>query len=146
MSIREPNKFGAAVPEQIAAFEARHRIQLPADYRRFMLENNGGRPLQNIHPRLQTDVNWLFGFNREPAWASLDWNIENYRGRLPPHCLPLACDSGGNLFLLRLDRAHHGVIVFWDHEREVEADDGTHIQGMPVAAKNFSDFLAQLTD
>ncbi len=146
MSIREPNKFGAATPGEIVAFEAKHRIKLPADYRRFILDNNGGRPVKNIHPALQTDVNWLFGLNREPAWASIEWNMETYQDRIPGRSIPLACDSGGNLYLQLLDRDHHGWIIFWDHEREPNAIIGKDLAGMPVAANSFTAFLEQLTD
>ena len=145
-SVREPNKFGAARPEELAAFEAQQQVELPPDYRQFILDNNGGRPQKNIHPALQTDVNWLFGFNRKPDWASIYWNIETYEGRLPERTLPLGCDSGGNLYLQRLDREHYGAIVFWDHEREAEAGGGARIAGMPVVADGFSAFLDQLTE
>jgi hypothetical protein len=40
--------------EQIAAFEKEHDVKLPADYRAFLMQHNGGRPEPN-HLKLKTD-------------------------------------------------------------------------------------------
>lgn len=134
--IREPNKFGELNIDSIELFELRFGVSLPEDYKQFLLSTNGGRPVDNIHPKVQTDVHWFLGLNKEPLWSSLYFNIEIYASRLPPGTIPIAGDSGGNLFVMRLDGEADGTIGFWSHEQESSV--------IEPLATNFTQFLMQL--
>lgn len=130
------NPYGAIGTGEIDEFEAKNDLYLPADYRDFLLHSNGGRPMKNVHPGVQTDVHWIFGLNSAPEWASLQAQMDLYANRLPAHVLPFAGDSAGNLFVMHLDAETPGAISFWSHE--------TDSQELEPVAPTLSEFLQQL--
>lgn len=138
--IEEPGKHLSAA--ELDAFEKQARLQLPHEYRAFLLETNGGIPdpdIVEVHgaPGSPTDVQVLFGIARRVDSSDLLWNREEFSDRLEARLLPIACDSGGNLFCLSLSGNDSGSVLYVDLE-----------QSAPVeyrVAETFGEFLAQLT-
>jgi hypothetical protein len=45
--VREPSKFGTLDIQDLLFFEEDNKIELPEDYKNFLINYNGGRPLKN---------------------------------------------------------------------------------------------------
>jgi len=94
--------------------------KLPASYRDFLLRRNGGRPQPDIIdidglPGGSTDIQIFFGVGRSVETSNLSWNIAFIRKRLPERpLLPIACDSGGNIFCLDIVGEFSGRVVYCD--------------------------------
>ena len=66
---------------ELAAFEQRHNLSLPPDYRAFMLEHNGGMPRPEVlNSKHGSTLIWLLyslengdPFDLNIACVSLDW-------------------------------------------------------------------------
>jgi cell wall assembly regulator SMI1 len=118
--IRDP---GQPIGEQeVAAFECELGARLPADYRQFLLTNNGGRPVLDVVDIAgllgsPTDVQVFFGLRRKFESSQLSWNLQLIAQRcLGQRVLPIACDSGGNLFCLQVSDGDGGTssVVYLD--------------------------------
>ncbi|MBA4055749.1 MAG: hypothetical protein C0490_13620 [Marivirga sp.] len=115
------NNFGPELtPAQIEILEAETGILLPKDYREFLLICNGGIPNQDKNivdipeaPGSPTDVQVFFGIGRAVHSSDIKWNITLIKERCSDDDLiPIACDSGGNIFCLRPNKDKHDVIYF----------------------------------
>jgi cell wall assembly regulator SMI1 len=114
---------------------------LPEAYRAFLLENNGGRPDLDVidipteHFR-RTDVKIFFGLYDELDANNLLWHLDWLEGCLENHLLPIADDSGGNLFVLVLDEEDYGQVYYFD---------AAEIPPRPYfVAKDFNEFLSKI--
>jgi hypothetical protein len=94
--------------DQIATLEHELGAKLSKAYYRFLIMNNGGRPSHDVIdivglPGSPTDVQVFFGIDRSIESSNLSWNLAIITERCPKwHVLPIACDSGGNLFCLKV--------------------------------------------
>ncbi len=103
--------------------------KLPADYREFLLTQNGGRPDQREfkigdadQPYSDSLINIFFGVHDErykglDGWKndySLEYQYRNRRREIDSDFLPVANDPFGNFVCLSLIE---GGIFFWDHEQ-----------------------------
>lgn len=146
MIIEEANRFGKINPDDIIDFEKANNVQVPLDYVSFLEKYNGGRPTPNYVPGARSDVDWIYGMHQGPGWSNLFDAIETYQGRIPSWYMPIAHDSGGNLYLMSLFGKNHGYIAFWRHEFEGEGDADQYFDNMSFVAKSFQEFLGQLTE
>lgn len=128
--------------EDIDAIERALDARLTHDYRDFLLQFNGGAPsLDTVDvpgaPGSPTDVQVFFGIGRSIESSDLIWNLSLVSDRCPEcHLLPIACDSGGNLFCLKVDQGVASAVVYCD----LESPDCALY---PVAAC-FGDFINRL--
>ncbi len=76
-----------------------------------------GQFLRAIDPGTPTDVQVLFGIRRTIKSSNLSWNRQTFANRIPRELVPIACDSGGNLFCLRVLGPAYGKIVYVDLEQ-----------------------------
>ncbi len=144
--LEESNPYGHVNPVDIVEFEETNEVSLPADYKNFLLEHNGGRPEPNILSEPATDVQWLFGMIEEPAWASLFNALDVYEGRIPAWYMPIGIDSGGNLFIMSLFEENKGIIALWWHEDEAEQNGADYFDNLTPVADSFTEFVSLLTD
>jgi cell wall assembly regulator SMI1 len=133
-----------ATAQAIEAFAARFDQGLPAAYRAFLAEHNGGRPepgtvyLADIEDRVMVDA--FFGLGEEELdLVTIDQMND---GRLPEACFSFAKDPFGNEFVLDLE---DGSVVYWDcngdyAEYEGDGDD----EDLFEVAVSFEAFLGML--
>lgn len=116
---------------------------LPNQYRSFLLAHNGGRPSPDTidiedAPFQSTDIQVFHGIDTEIESSDLLWNLEVLEGCKDNKLLPIACDSGGNIFMLDLSKEHHGEVLYFD---------SAEVPPRPYfLAKDFNGFLAQIRD
>jgi hypothetical protein len=141
-TIVDPQPGGPTNFDQIAAFEARIGYPLPAPYRAFLLQYNGGHPHPDafvLHANRSDeedivfcffplrnlsigpiDVAELDGLRTWPlhcAWDDLQNDLENrYETKLDPPLLPIGTDGSSNYISLVLTGDNVGAVVFLDHE------------------------------
>lgn len=95
---------------EVAALEGELGAKLPSDYRQFLIEKNGGKPVPNVVdveglPGSPTDVQVFFGIGRNTQSSELNWNLALVADRCPGRqLLPIACDSWGRAFLFERNR------------------------------------------
>jgi hypothetical protein len=104
--------------DTVKAVEKKYAIQLPDDYLKFLLENNGGFPRPNCVTfteagrKTASDVFCFFAIRDKRAWASMEWHLDTFSDRLPKKTVPIARDSCGNLWLLAVGRENAGSVFF----------------------------------
>jgi SMI1-KNR4 cell-wall len=104
----------------IAEIEAIAGGNLPTSYKDFLLKNNGGIPTPDTididgAPGSPTDVQVFFGVGRDVESSNLSWNIHLMGDRLQAHdFLPIACDSGGNIFCLGVSKKSLKRVIYCD--------------------------------
>jgi hypothetical protein len=118
--------------------------ELPESYKAFLLRENGGVPKPDTididrAPGSPTDVQVFFGIGRGVESSDLFWNINLMSKRSPNHrLLPVACDSGGNMFCLDVFSEFPGRVMYCD------------LSGPDIAfyevAPNFESFLEKIRD
>ena len=102
---------------EIIALEEKIGAEIPDEYRGFLLSNNGGRPEPDgveVPGYDETDVQILFGLGRSIRSSCIDWNMESLRTRLPELAIPIASDSGGNVFCLSIKKGSQGSVFYLD--------------------------------
>lgn len=129
--------------DDIVALESQLRTQLPESYRQFLMKYNGGRPKPDTIqieglPGGSTDIQFFFGINDPMDSANVLWNWKSCSGRIPDQLLPIACDSLGSVFCIRLSGNSRGSVVFC--LLTFDQDDGTTY----FIACDFSEFLGKI--
>lgn len=128
--------------DDIAELEAELGAVLPDSYRKFLLQHNGGAPTPDTidvpgATGSPTDVQVFFGIGRSVESSDLAWNIALVGERCSGlHLLPIACDSGGNLFCLKLEHGAATKVIYCDL-------DDPNCASFEVAA-SFDEFVARL--
>jgi cell wall assembly regulator SMI1 len=131
----------------IASLEASLGVSLPAEYRNFLRDANGGVPTPDVvdiaeFPGSSTDVQVLFGVRREVETSCIEWNTRTLAQRLGGDFFPIARDSGGNVFCLSLRPLDNGAVLYCDLEA-CFADFESEPQYYHVAP-SFESFLGKL--
>jgi hypothetical protein len=129
-------------------------LVFPAEYIEHLLNQNGGRCQPNVFEFLMKgkiemgDIDWFLAVY-DGEHDNLRTYIDIYKleeERLPPHILPIAHDSGGNLICISCAKEDYGYIYFWDHEEEFEDEaplDGGYIN-LYLIEKSLKRFFASL--
>ena len=136
----------------ISEFERIFHIQLPQDYKEFILKNNGGRP----------EDDWGFDFAEVGGTASTSSVIcdflainsdsgktfddlgKTYRmlveeKQIPPRLLPFASDPGGNYICISVVAGEdYSKVYFCNHEWE---DPKTGFMILSPIADSFTEFI-----
>jgi hypothetical protein len=139
-------RFGRCTERGVLAFEQRLGHELPAAYREFLLEHNGGVPEATLVKvrRVNSSVKHLHGLHKGPAWARLDAARKVYEGRMPEGLLPIGSDPFGNVYCLGLSGRWRGKVWFWDHEAEADEAEPPRTDNLELVAPDFASFLAKL--
>lgn len=128
--------------QDIASIEAEFDASLPDSYRQFLLRYNGGVPTPDTidvpgAAGSPTDVQVFFGIGRSSDSSDLAWNLALIGERcVGLHVLPIACDSGGNLFCLKVECGAANKLIYCDL-------DGPDC-AMYEVASSFDEFAAML--
>ena len=103
------DRFGFANEEAISILENKFEVVLPEDYKRFLLQENGGRNtaykyknlvrISQISEEINIDV--MFGVETNIKNADIEQWTSEYRDDLFPNSIIIG------------DTIQHGFIVFW---------------------------------
>lgn len=133
---------------EVCSFERTLNATLPESYRKFLINENGGRPDLNKsfligNKGLSEDisVHYFFGLHSGRI-GSLEKKLSIFKGRIPTGFVPIGCDPFGNLFLIQISGENHGKIFFWDHERETESP---AMDNISFVADSFEAFVENLS-
>lgn len=112
---------------EIEQVEKKLNVSFPADYKAFLLKNNGGVPSPGDFDCLDGEssaVAWFYSI--EPKSESDILFSNNMRkGRLPKGFVAIASDGGGNEICLDCKPGpQFGCVYFWDHEMEADCSAG----------------------
>lgn len=145
------NPFPPVTSEELVRVERQLGIDLPDDYRSFLLEHNGGRPKPNtfpIHnfPSSSRGILEEFIGIKKGAYTDIRKQLNVFRDRIPPDCLPIARDPGGNLLCLVFRGPGRGTIYFWDHEEEAEEGRPASKDNLYFVASSFNTLLSSLAE
>ncbi len=126
-------------------------IELPDDYRNFLLSHNGGSPKLNIFPIAGDIIGNRGMLNRflciqEGDDDDMRVYVQTYQDRVPLNLLPIAYDPGGNLICLSVDGLDKGKVYFWTHEEECEEGESPSYNNIYFVANSFNDLINSLTD
>jgi hypothetical protein len=159
--IRDPLPAGPTTEEELGALERHIGHPLPADYRKFLLQYNGGHPdpdaflVDDGYGEQEDIVMCLFPMRKmgfvdvavqeheelriwplHCAWDDLQRDLEVHCpevGNEEP-VLPIGTDGSGNYFCIVLQGARTGAVVFLEHEAK---------ETFPLA-DNFNGFIGSL--
>ncbi len=106
------------LPETLAQWEQQTGLQLPPDYRSFLLQHDGGRPYPNLFRHTVPDsgdgeavIDHFL--DRCYGWQFLqDWRAQ-LADRLPERMLVIGADPGLIEIVLSLREQDHGAIYSW---------------------------------
>ena len=137
---------------QIKELEEKLNFRFPSEYKKHILEFNGGRCEPNA---------FSFEENGKITESCIDWFLAIYEGeydnletefkalkieekRMPTSFFPIAHDPGGNYICMD---SENGKIYFWNHEKEVDysiADD-SDLSNLYLIDKSLNDFILNLS-
>ncbi len=153
VAYRRRNRFQKSLQiKRIKALEADYGIEVPAEVRRYLLQCNGGSPLQGFisipgHPHIQNvEVDDILGLETDPAY-NIRFYLEETSPAIPKGHFPVA--AGKDLFTVSINRKK-GAVYFWDLE-SIDVEDAdeegnyqlTHSSGY-LLASSFDEFLTRL--
>ncbi len=141
--------------QQLDNFEKKIRQKLPADYRNFMIEHNGGTPSEDlvfdyidvvVEQENTTDIREFYIFY-DSETNNYDDIVYIYKTMtndkiIPPEMLPIGDDSLGNPFGILLSKGNdYGKIYLMNHEIE---NSETGYLAMSKVADSFADFITKI--
>jgi cell wall assembly regulator SMI1 len=112
---------------------------LPADYRSYLVKQDGGQLSDNTEA-----IREVFGLGEVPEFASMWHMLEVYADRVPYWLLPVASDQFGNLFAVSLRDEDNGSVWFWHHEEEADEDEPPTEANIKLMAPDWPTFLHSL--
>lgn len=132
----------------IENFEKKIKHLLPDDYKKFLLENNGGHPENCVFSYAMDDkeneslVNIFNAIYTGKTYNLLiDYEYYQEQKRIPKNMLPIADDPFGNLICLSISGKDYGSVYFWDHELEVLRP---AFENLFLISDSFQDFIDNL--
>jgi len=113
------NAFGQATEESIGELEELLGFLLPEDYKKFLVEYNGGTSkvryskffVEELNQEIPLDVLYGIGVTRT---FDLIKCYEEFEEDMLPYSLVIGDDPGSGLIVLITDTEKHGV-YYWDH-------------------------------
>ena len=140
-------------PSDFERVEFLFGFDFPDDYKSFMLEFKGGRPIPPAFDYVGVDgvenstaIRTFYSIdNFEKIEDDIETNILYYweNERLIRSVIPIAVDIAGNLVCMSISEVDYGKISLWDHEFELDLE--CH-ENLAKLADSFTEFLAILYD
>ena len=145
MNIVNGNQYNSLDPKRLDIIEKNNKITFPSDYKRFLIEYNGGKPVPSFLPNKKIEIKILFGLHDGPNYENLQWNANVYLNRIPSWYIPIGADTADNLILMSLWEGNFGTICIWYHENECTTGDAdNYFDNMEFLASSFNEFLNML--
>jgi cell wall assembly regulator SMI1 len=145
------NSKAQLTPENIKPLQAEIGLDLPDDYRAFLLRHNGGRPKPSGFSFVRRGCEEAamvgdFYAIQEGSPVDLLKKLRTFGSRIPPAFLPVACDPGGDQILLGLMGEQRGKVYYWIHDLDEDAEDETDPRNLGLIAGSFQEFLEALDE
>lgn len=123
--------------EKIKELELKYGITLSQDYKVFLIKYNGGDTPKTKFSRgeIKTDIRRFFGFTEKNKYSDLQSVLDSGLGEeMISDCrLPIATNSFGDYFVIRVSKEKNGEISFVYHDKPQEEY---------FIASNFSGFIS----
>lgn len=144
--------------EQIREAEKTIGVELPEEYKQYLLSHKGGHPDPDGFRVQWNGQDWAEGNEiNSVAWmlAPYDGEDENFldyyethKGRIPDDTVPIARDPGSNLILLGTSGPNKGKVFFWQRDYEAEPGQGevADYSNVGFVANSFNEFINSLSD
>jgi len=146
------SKSGKKIKEsEILDFEKKIGLELPLEYKNFLLKHNGGKCEPCDFTFIEDDeessssVRRFYAIGGIDDYYDLQESIDNYindEKRLADNYIPIAEDDFGNLMCISCNDSNKGQIYFWNHEGEDESSESN----LYFIASSFDEFVENLTD
>jgi hypothetical protein len=133
--------------ENILRFEQNFSIELPDDYKNFLLQYNGGIPdklILSVEKYGDSILKELYGIVDEQI-RDIPSNIKTYNNRIPSEFIPIGCDQLGNQIIMGVGTKYKHKIYFWWHEGESESEKPVY-SNIYLISENFTSFIESLKD
>lgn len=139
--------FGTADSERLKQAEQQMGVELPDDYREFLLQTNGGSNedysmsffVKELNDEMVVDV--LYGIGLDNKNADVVFYTDMFASDMLPGSV-LIGDSIQNGFIVMVCGRENKGIYYWDHSYTYEASDDEN--NMYRIADTFGDFLRML--
>lgn len=146
MRINFEYSFKPIVREDIKSFENDYGVKLPEDYKKFLLHNNGGKPVnrrfKTADGTITTSVMLFFPLSEETE-LNLRNSYKKYNlGKIiPPYLLPIGIDPGDSLICIEIGEV--AKVYFCDMDY-FEEDNELKDEYIKLVSENFLMFLNNL--
>lgn len=133
--------------DNIRNLEKQIGYELPTDFISFYLEHNGGVPVQYIYWKdddvyvvefflpIDDELYKSCSVNITYDWLCKDGSI------IPSDYLPIAEESGGDIYLMKLGDKNKSEIYYWSHEYNEPEE-----MILEPISEDFASFIEYLTD
>ncbi|PAE23434.1 SMI1/KNR4 family protein [Bacillus sp. 7894-2] len=137
--------------KSIHMIENVYGVDLPSDYKEFLLEYGGSFIKDNImyKPIEITPVTHKDGFDSIGGFYGItddNYNIESviktYKDVLGKVLMPIADAGGGDLLCIGIKGQYKGKIYYWHHEGEASKDGKEYVY---LIANSFEEFILKFT-
>lgn len=141
------SSFGKLVNKEIEQFQVKYNVDLPTDYQKYLLENNGGSARDKIISFYAEEIDEpiaigaLFGLNHIKRGLSIETWQNECRDELLDNMLVIGKTVFPGLILLVNQEGWKGV-YFWDYSCNYE--DSSEDACLYFIANTFGEFLNSL--
>lgn len=123
-------------------------INLPVEYKNFLLLHNGGHPEKDCYPAINTSLNgadiaWFYAFY-DGEYENLLKEYSRFKDMVPEDFIPVARGSGGNEICLGVSGNVFGKVYFFIRNWELYENGQPVPDDMYTIANNFTDFINSL--
>ena len=133
----------------IAMLEKKIGEKLPKEYRVFLLNNNGGRPVPDafnfrtaFHGGKTSAVQFFMGIDLPIDSSNLFWAWDQYKTDLPEHMIPIASIGyEDDILCLALAGAMKGAIYYWDSSESGQLESNTNLYLISESILAFNTYL-----
>ena len=142
------NSFADIKLEDINQLELLINITFPDEYRKFLLQNNGGETKfqdYKINGEYFGDVAYFLGIRKYPSSGDLRTLFEEHREVILSGFLPIAVSHGGDLICISCSNNNCGDICHWDHET-ANWGGAPNMDNMQQLATSTNHFMEMLYD
>jgi hypothetical protein len=103
--------------EDVQSFEHQYEIELPEEYKQFLLNNNGGIPDKVYYTENDADLVINFFLSLGSEKYSIEEYIKDWRQEgLANELVPIGEDAFGNLICISCKGDNKGQVYVWNHE------------------------------